>query len=173
MISSRPVMSRPVLWRDARFRASAARAYTHLASLPWLVWLIPLWTKIDRNSSFSMFRLSEIPQIPVTRNRLSHNSRPCPCWTLPYSSGSCPFWALPYGRTALCAAGLRPAVVPLDFDQHAPSGVLQKRLAFLYRLQNSDSHPFHLRSLELHVSRSFRGLPGLSGTRPQTPLVYS
>ena len=58
MISSRPVLS-----GDARFRASTVRVYTHLASPPWLVWLvwlIPLWTNLDRNSSFSVFRLSEI-----------------------------------------------------------------------------------------------------------------
>ena len=60
------ISARPVLLRDARFRATAAREYTHLASLPWLVWLIALWTNLDRNSSFSVSRLSKIPQISVT-----------------------------------------------------------------------------------------------------------
>ena len=77
-----------------------------------------------------MSRLSEIPQTSVTQNRLSYSSRPCPCGTLPYSSGFCPFRALPYSSAALGAAGLRPAVVPLDLDKHAPYGVQQTRLAF-------------------------------------------
>ena len=138
MISSRPVL----LSRDARFRASAARVYTHLASLPWLVWLIPLWANLDRNTSFSVSHLSEIPHTSVTQNCLSYSSRPCLCWTLPYSSGSCPFWALPYGSAALCATGLRPAGVPLDLDQHAPQGVQQKRLAFPYHILNFVSQLF-------------------------------
>ena len=40
---------------------------TLLSSPPWLVWLTPLWTNVDRNSSFSVARLPEFPQTSVTQ----------------------------------------------------------------------------------------------------------
>ena len=143
--------SRPVLPQHARFRASAARVYTHLASPPWLVGLIPLWANLGRNNSFSVSRLSEIPQTSVTKIVSRTAVDPAPARLYPTAVGPAPYGALPYSSAALGAAGLRPAIVQLDLDQHAPHGVPQKRRASPYHLLNSDSQLFHLRSFELHV----------------------
>ena len=65
MISSRPVLS-----RDARFCATAARVYTHLASLPWLVWLLPPWTNLD--NMLACILLLE-PPVQAIRPTLYHS----------------------------------------------------------------------------------------------------
>ena len=98
--------------------------------------------------------LSRIPQTSVAQNRVSSRGRPCPYLTLPYSSGPCPFWALPYSSAALGAAGLRPSVVPLDLDHHAPHGVQQKCLAFPYNLLNFAPQLLNIRSIVPLVGES-------------------
>ena len=118
---------------------STARVYTHFASPPWLVWLTPLWTNLDRNSSFSVSHLSEIPQTSVAQNRLSYSSRPCPCWTLAYSSGSCP--------PGLCPTAALPSALP---DSDRPLSLLTSTSMLL--MASNKTPGFPLSSVEIRFS---------------------
>ena len=82
--------------------------------------------------------------------------------------------ALPDSAASLRAAGLPPAGIALQLDQHAPHAVQQIRMATLYHLLHFLSQLLNLvRRLVLHVSRCFQGGPELSRSRPQTALVCS
>ena len=158
------ISSRPVLPRDARFRASTTRVYTHLASPPWLVWLIPLWTNLDRNSSFSVSRLSEIPQISVTKIVSRTAVGPAP-------SGLC-LIAVDPAPSGLSPTAVLPSALP-DYDR--PLSLLtwasmllmasnKNTWTFLCHRLKFDSQLFHLKRFKLHMNRPFRGHPRLSDT---------
>ena len=59
------------------------------SSPPWLVWLPPGWSNLDRNISSSAFRHSEITRGILTQSRLSSCCRISSCHASSSSSRSC------------------------------------------------------------------------------------